>query len=86
VKPDKKLSIKDMFALYRDHYEGTKYDLTTGISAGPFGNPERWAGVEQPKTMQQVRDGKSAEELALSVVKDHHEADVTAPTKQFPYG
>uniref|UniRef100_A0A7S1SBD4 Uncharacterized protein n=1 Tax=Alexandrium catenella TaxID=2925 RepID=A0A7S1SBD4_ALECA len=26
---------------HRDHYEGTKYDLTKGMSAGPFGNPNR---------------------------------------------
>ena len=40
---------KEVFRFYRDHYEDTPYDLTTGISAGPFANPSRWAGVEQPK-------------------------------------
>ena len=25
--------------LMRDHYEGTEFDLTKGIAAGPFGNP-----------------------------------------------
>uniref|UniRef100_A0A7S2KA99 Dipeptidase n=1 Tax=Zooxanthella nutricula TaxID=1333877 RepID=A0A7S2KA99_9DINO len=29
---------------YRDHYEGTKYDLTKGMAAGPHGNPNRGVG------------------------------------------
>jgi dipeptidase len=41
IKPDRKLSVKDVFALMRDHYEGTPYDLTKGIDAGPYGNPNR---------------------------------------------
>jgi len=41
VKPDQKLSVADVFALMRDHYEGTDFDMTKGIDAGPFGNPFR---------------------------------------------
>ena len=44
VAPDKKLSTADAFALFRNHYEGTVFDLTTGLAAGPFGNPYRWRG------------------------------------------
>jgi dipeptidase len=29
----------------RDHYEGTPYDMTQGVDAGPFGNPNRWRGI-----------------------------------------
>ena len=31
--------------LLRDHYEGTPFDMTRGIAAGPFGDPSRfdWA-------------------------------------------
>ena len=32
----------DVFALIRDHYEGTEFDMTQGIDAGPFGLPRRW--------------------------------------------
>lgn len=42
IKPDKKLSVPDVFALMRDHYEGTDYDMTKGIDAGPYGTPNRW--------------------------------------------
>ena len=31
----------DVFALLRDHYEGTEFDMTQGIDAGPFGLPRR---------------------------------------------
>ena len=41
IKPDQPLSLADVFALMRDHYEGTDYDLTKGLDAGPFGNPFR---------------------------------------------
>lgn len=42
IKPDAKLSVEDVFALMRDHYEGTEWDMTRGVDAGPFGNPSRW--------------------------------------------
>jgi len=42
VKPDKKLSVQDLMAIKRDHYEGTELDLTKGMAAGPFGNPNRY--------------------------------------------
>jgi dipeptidase len=41
VKPDEKLSLDEVFALMRDHYEGTDYDMTKGMDAGPFGYPLR---------------------------------------------
>jgi dipeptidase len=42
IKPDKKLSLADVFALMRDHYEGTDFDMRKGIDAGPYGSPNRW--------------------------------------------
>lgn len=41
IKPDKKLTIRDIFSLVRDHYEGTPYDMTVVPEGGPFGNPNR---------------------------------------------
>jgi len=46
IKPDKKLSLSDVFTLMRDHYEGTPYDMTKGVDAGPYGSPYRWRPLE----------------------------------------
>jgi len=45
IKPDKKLSVADVFALMRDHYEGTDFDMSTGLDAGPHGTPNRWRPI-----------------------------------------
>jgi dipeptidase len=42
VKPDKKLTVADVMALMRDHFEGTPYDMTKGVGAGPYHAPYRW--------------------------------------------
>ena len=42
TKPDKKISIQDVMAVYYDHYEGTPFDMTVGLAAGPWGNPIRY--------------------------------------------
>jgi len=45
IKPDKKLSLANVFSLMRDHYEGTDYDMTNGVDAGPYGTPNRWRPI-----------------------------------------
>ncbi len=42
IKPDEPLTLADVMALMRDHYEGTDYDMRRGVDAGPFGTPNRW--------------------------------------------
>ncbi len=42
VKPDRKLSVRDLMSLLRDHYEGTPFYMGNEITAGPFHNPYRW--------------------------------------------
>ena len=44
VPVDNKVSIEDIMAIYRSRYEGTEFDMTKGILAGPFGNPQRVDG------------------------------------------
>jgi dipeptidase len=36
------LTVADVLAMHRDHYEGTAYDLTRGLAAGPYGDPSRF--------------------------------------------
>ena len=42
IKPDKKISPKQVMDFMRDHYEGTKMDMTKDIGAGPYKLPYRW--------------------------------------------
>jgi dipeptidase len=42
VKPDNLVTHRDLMSWYRDWYAGTKYDMTQGLQAGPFGTPDRY--------------------------------------------
>lgn len=48
IKPEnkdgqfRKLSVWDIAALYRDHAEGTEFDNTQGVAAGPWRNPQHY--------------------------------------------
>jgi dipeptidase len=48
IKPDKKLTLRDVMGLMRDHFEGTPLDMTKDVGAGPFKLPYRW----RPLTFQ----------------------------------
>ena len=65
VKPNQKLAVQDLMACMRDHYEGTPFDPTLDIAAGPFHSPYRfnplsWEfegekyGFERPISTQQT--------------------------------
>jgi len=43
--PPASVTLEMVMGVHRDHYEGTPFDLTKGMAAGPFGNPNRGAGV-----------------------------------------
>lgn len=46
VKPSKPLTLSDVQWMMRDHYEGTPFDMTTDIGAGPYHVPYRWRPME----------------------------------------
>lgn len=42
IRPEKKLGARDVMELMRDHFEGTDFDMTKDVGAGPFQLPYRW--------------------------------------------
>ncbi len=46
VKPDEAISLKDLMARMRDHYEDTPLAMTNDPGAGPFKSPYRWRPME----------------------------------------
>ena len=42
VKPDSALTVRDMQWAMRDHFEGTPFDMTEDVGAGPYKVPYRW--------------------------------------------
>ncbi|DBA01297.1 TPA: hypothetical protein N0F65_001802 [Lagenidium giganteum] len=44
VQPDKPVELTTIMDLLRDYYQGTEYDMSKGLAAGPFGSPIRWDG------------------------------------------
>ena len=45
IKPDKKLSVKDVMEMMRDHFENTELDMAGDLGAGPYKLPYRWRGL-----------------------------------------
>lgn len=44
--PDRKVSLAEMQDAMRDHFEGTPYEMTSDIGAGPYHSPYRWRPME----------------------------------------
>jgi dipeptidase len=53
IKPDKKISLQDVFGMMRDYFQGTSMDMTKDIGAGPYECIVRW------RPMQWELDGKT---------------------------
>jgi dipeptidase len=61
VKPDNKLSVRDVMNLMRDYYQNTPMDMTKDLGAGPYGSTVRW------RPMQYKVDGEDfIQERAIS--------------------
>ncbi len=63
IEPDRKLSVHDVMELMRDHFEGTEWDLSKGVGAGPHELPYRWRPlVWDVEEREEGEDGKDGEE------------------------
>eukprot|EP00928_Gymnodinium_smaydae_P061521 TRINITY_DN45575_c0_g1_i1.p1 TRINITY_DN45575_c0_g1~~TRINITY_DN45575_c0_g1_i1.p1 ORF type:complete len:679 (-),score=75.37 TRINITY_DN45575_c0_g1_i1:118-2154(-) len=76
VKVEKKLSHRDVMNFFKYHYQGTEFDMTQGILAGPFGTPFRVEGG--PKSGQVIR-GISIQRTAYGIVVQ------TGPARQLAW-
>ncbi len=70
VEPDAPVSLDGVRDLMRDHYEGTDFDMTMGVDAGPFGNPNRWRpmGWEQDGAKYTWERPISTQQTGFSVI------------------
>jgi dipeptidase len=59
VRPDKKMTFFDVRDLHGDHFEGTAFDQTRGLAAGPFGDPN-W-----PRANPEVEEYKPDRSIAI---------------------
>ncbi|MEI6455368.1 MAG: C69 family dipeptidase [bacterium] len=46
VKPDSLVSLPEVMAAMRDHYEDTPMEMRDGLGAGPYASPYRWRPME----------------------------------------
>ena len=46
VIPERKVSLEEMQASMRDHFEGTPFEMTSDVGAGPYHVPYRWRPME----------------------------------------
>jgi dipeptidase len=66
IPPLQKLTDQDFIKVNRDHYEGTRYDLTQGPQGGPFGDPSRYDGhVSDDLTQDELRSGLFERSISL---------------------
>ena len=46
IIPERKVSLEEMQSSMRDHFEGTPFEMTSDIGAGPYHVPYRWRPME----------------------------------------
>lgn len=70
VKPDRKVDAHDVMELMRDHFEGTDFDLSTGVGAGPYNLPYRWRPLKWDHEGQRYLNDRaiSTQQTGFSIV------------------
>jgi dipeptidase len=66
VKPKKKLTVQDIFRMERDHYEGSRWDMTKTVAAQPFGDPDRYDIAPIGNlTLEELRGGEFGRAISM---------------------
>ena len=66
TREDGPFTPKDIMWINRDHYEGTPYSTTEGLSAGPYGDPNRWDyGANGEMTLVEAKQGEFQRTISL---------------------
>lgn len=68
ARVDEPLEAADLMRIQRDHYEGSQFDLTKGLAAGPYGDPNRFDMAAQPAdnlTMLDIIQGSYERSISL---------------------
>ncbi len=78
VKPERKLSVEDLINFKRDYLQGTDFDLSQDIGAGPWGKPYRW----RPLTWE--IDGKTYFHERTTATQQTAFSFITQSRKDYP--
>ncbi len=78
VKPERKLSVEDLIDFKRDYLQGTDFDMTRDIGAGPWGKPYRW----RPLTWEV--DGKTYFHERTTATQQTGFSFITQSRSEFP--
>ncbi|CAN8076922.1 unnamed protein product [Agarophyton chilense] len=66
VTPKSKLSRDDLFRMYKDHFEGTQFDLTASEAGGPYGDPDRYdTGSNGNMSFERAASGEFGRAVSL---------------------
>jgi len=83
IKVESSLGRQDVFAWLSDIYEGSEFDLTQGVLAGPFGNPFRLEGGNATGALGQIPRGIAIARTSYSVIGESRPAHVAEPVLWF---
>ncbi|MGL1931833.1 MAG: C69 family dipeptidase [Desulfotalea sp.] len=84
IKPDNKLDVQELMSIHRDNYEGTQFDMTSGMAAGPFGDANRYEGGAEATMADEKGPGvKGAFERPLNIYRCAY-AYVAQARENFP--
>ncbi|TVQ92300.1 MAG: dipeptidase [Bacteroidetes bacterium] len=78
VKPERKLSVEDLINFKRDYLQGTDFDISQDIGAGPWGKPYRW----RPLTWEV--DGKTYFHERTTATQQTAFSFITQSRRQYP--